>query len=103
MFDPSIYWQGLVKHSVDNAPSVGVLRCSMLGIKNYDRERISTVWLAPLPTCARRSRWGAVLLRIQGRKALDQMQKLAILESSTRDGSIPKNLGIAIDWESIKN
>ena len=27
-FDPSIYWQGLGKHLVDNATSVGILRCS---------------------------------------------------------------------------
>ena len=25
---PSIYWQGLGKHLVVNAPSVGILRCS---------------------------------------------------------------------------
>ena len=27
-FDPSIYWQGVCKHLVDNAPSVGILICS---------------------------------------------------------------------------
>ena len=27
-FDPSIYWQGVCKHLVDNAPSVGIVRCS---------------------------------------------------------------------------
>ena len=27
-FDPIIYWQGLGKHLVDIAPSVGILRCS---------------------------------------------------------------------------
>ena len=26
VFDPSIYWQGLGKHLVDNAPSVGIVR-----------------------------------------------------------------------------
>ena len=28
VFDPSIYWQGVCKHLVDNAPSVGIVRCS---------------------------------------------------------------------------
>ena len=27
-FHPSIYWQGLGNYLVDNAPSVGILRCS---------------------------------------------------------------------------
>ena len=41
----------LGKHLVDNAPSVGVLRCSKiqetLGIKIFARGRISTGWLVP--------------------------------------------------------
>ena len=41
----------LGKHLVDNAPSVGVLRCSkiqqMLGIKIFARGRIYTVWPVP--------------------------------------------------------
>ena len=28
VFDPSINWQGVCKHLVDNAPSVGIMRCS---------------------------------------------------------------------------
>ena len=28
VFDPSIYWQGVCKHLVDNAPSVGIVSCS---------------------------------------------------------------------------
>ena len=28
VFDPSIYWQGVCKHLVDDAPSVDIVRCS---------------------------------------------------------------------------
>ena len=36
-FDPSIYWQGLGKHLVDNAPSVGILSCSKNSVDARDK------------------------------------------------------------------
>ena len=37
-FDPSIYWQGLDKHLVDNAQSVGILRCSKNPVDARDKK-----------------------------------------------------------------
>ena len=37
-FDPSIYWQGLGKDLVDNAPSVGILRCAKNSVDARDKK-----------------------------------------------------------------
>ena len=44
-------WQGVCKHLVDNAPSVGIVRCSKNPVdareKKSNRGRNPLVWLAP--------------------------------------------------------
>ena len=37
-FYPSVYWQGLGKHLVDNAASVSILRCSKNRVYSRDKK-----------------------------------------------------------------
>ena len=50
-FYPSIFWQGVCKHLVNNAPSVGIVRCSKNPVdareKTSNRGRNLLVWPAP--------------------------------------------------------
>ena len=62
VFDPSIYWQGVCKHLVVNAPSVGIVRCSKNPVdarEKNNQQRAKSLSLA-----------GALDARVKGQQIL---------------------------------